>query len=292
MRDCLLQTDMPDLKLFRRGKVRDVYDLDDSLLIVTTDRVSAFDCVLPNGLPGKGKLLTAISLFWFEFIGKHFPHHLISANVEEYPEYLQKYKNQLEGRSMLVKKARLLEVECIVRGYITGSGWKEYCRDGSVCNIPLPEGLQKSQKLEAPLFTPSTKADVGHDENISFEESAKIVGLDKAEKIKEASLFIYQEAAKYALSRGIILCDTKFEFGEYEGEIILIDEVLTPDSSRFWDKEKYVIGQENDSFDKQIVRNYLDSLDWNKTDPAPPLSEDTVQKTLDRYEEIIDRLMS
>ncbi|OED35679.1 phosphoribosylaminoimidazolesuccinocarboxamide synthase [PVC group bacterium (ex Bugula neritina AB1)] len=283
---------MPDLKLFRRGKVRDVYDLDDSLLIVTTDRVSAFDCVLPNGLPGKGKLLTAISLFWFEFIGKHFPHHLISANVEEYPEYLQKYKNQLEGRSMLVKKARLLEVECIVRGYITGSGWKEYCRDGSVCNIPLPEGLQKSQKLEAPLFTPSTKADVGHDENISFEESAKIVGLDKAEKIKEASLFIYQEAAKYALSRGIILCDTKFEFGEYEGEIILIDEVLTPDSSRFWDKEKYVIGQENDSFDKQIVRNYLDSLDWNKTDPAPPLSEDTVQKTLDRYEEIIDRLMS
>ncbi len=287
---CVTETHIPELKLFHRGKVRDVYDMDDSLLIVATDRISAFDVVLPNGLPGKGKVLTDSSLFWFNLLEGDCPHHLISNNVDEYPDFLQAYRDQLEGRSMWVKKAKLLEIECIVRGYITGSGWKEYMRDGSVCGIVLPEGLQKSQKLEVPLFTPSTKAMERHDENISFERVVDIVGRELAEELKQKSLMIYQKASNYARERGIILCDTKFEFGLCDDQVILIDEVLTPDSSRFWDVDKYVVGEDNKSFDKQIIRDYLETLDWDKTPPGPELPSKIMAKTMQGYQEIVDRL--
>jgi phosphoribosylaminoimidazole-succinocarboxamide synthase len=286
----LMQTDMPDLTLMHRGKVRDVYDLGKTLLIVATDRISAFDCVLPNGLPGKGKVLTEISLFWFGFLESDSSHHLISANVSEYPKILHKYRDQLEGRSMWVKKAKLIPIECIVRGYITGSGWKEYFANGSVCGIVLPEGLQKSQRLEAPLFTPSTKAIEGHDENISFECAIETVGEEVARDLKKRSLSIYQKATNYANERGIILCDTKFEFGYVDGEITLIDEVLTPDSSRFWEVGKYQVGIDNESFDKQIVRDYLEGLDWDKRSPAPELPAYIMDKAMARYREIVHRL--
>lgn len=289
---CLLQTNMPDIKLFHRGKVRDVYDLDDSLLIVATDRISAFDVVLPSGLPGKGKILTEISLFWFDFFKDMVPHHLISANVDEYPAQLKPYRSQLEGRSMWVKKAKLIEIECIVRGYLTGSGWKDYLRTGAVCGIALPSGLQKSQQLETPLFTPSTKAMEGHDENISFEQACETVGADVALKLKELSLEVYGKATEFARKKGIILCDTKFEFGYVGDQITLIDEILTPDSSRFWDAKTYGVGIDNDSFDKQIVRDYLETLDWDKTAPGPELPADIVSKAVARYREIVDRLQA
>ncbi len=279
----LLQSSLPGIKLFKRGKVRDVYDLGEDLLIVATDRISAFDCVIPTGIPDKGKILTAISLFWFDYLSDVIENHLIEIDVNKYPKKLQKYKGQLEGRSMIVKKAELIPVECIARGYITGSGWKDYKKTGGICGIKLPAGLKELDKFNLPIFTPSTKAHEGHDENVSYDYIVKEVGGQTAEFLKEKSLEIYKKAHDYALSKGIILCDTKFEFGKFNNKIILIDEVLTPDSSRFWDKNYK-------SFDKQFVRDYLNTLTWDKTPPAPELPEEIVKATRERYLEALFRL--
>lgn len=288
--DVLLATDFKDLKLYRRGKVRDVYDLGDKLLIVSTDRISCFDVVLPCGIPHKGEVLTSLSLFWFGLIKDIIPHHLITADINDYPEELQKYKNELPGRSMLVKKTKPLPVECIVRGYLSGSGWKEYKDKQSVCGVKLPAGLLESDKLPEVIFTPSTKAEAGHDININQKHVGDLLGDDTADKIKKASIAVYQKASQYALGRGIIIADTKFEFGIYEGKIIMIDEVLTPDSSRFWPKEQYRPGKPQPSFDKQFVRDYLEGLDWDKNPPAPGLPEDIVAKTTQKYLEAYERL--
>ena len=286
----LLKTDIDCAKLINRGKVRDVYELGDSILFVATDRISAFDFVMPNGIPEKGKILTQISLFWFELMD-WMPNHLISGNFADFPEELQKYKKDLDGRSIIVKKAAPLPIECIVRGYIIGSGWKDYQKTGEICGIKLRENYKQAAKLDIPLFTPSTKAEQGlHDENISFEETVKVIGKEKAEKIKELSLKIYSTAADYAKEKGIILADTKFEFGEYNGDIILIDEVLTPDSSRFWPADKYDVGCSPPSLDKQFVRDYLESCGWDKTDPAPELPKDIVTKTSEKYKEAYKEL--
>ncbi len=285
MNDILLSTDLPDVELYTRGKVRDVYNLGENLLIVATDRISAFDCVMPNGIPGKGKILTEMSLFWFDLIRDIVPNHLISASVDEYPEGLRKYRDQLEGRSMLVKKAERIDVECIVRGYISGSGWKDYQNSGAICGITLPAGLKESDRLPETIFTPSTKAEVGHDENVSFEHIVGMIGSDLAEKIRGLSIAVYEEARGYADSHGIIIADTKFEFGIIDGNVSLIDEILSPDSSRFWPKSEYEPGRPQSSFDKQFVRDYLSSLDWDKTPPAPPLPDDIVEKTLAKYRE-------
>ncbi|MDD5561475.1 MAG: phosphoribosylaminoimidazolesuccinocarboxamide synthase [Candidatus Omnitrophica bacterium] len=281
--DLILKTDFTDIKLFRRGKVRDVYDLGDKLLIVSTDRISCFDVVLPCGIPYKGKVLTDISLFWFDFIKDIIRHHLITADVEEYPPELKKYENILTGRSMLVLKTKPLPVECVVRGYLSGSGWKEYKGGQSVCGIRLPPGLKESDKLPEVLFTPSTKADAGHDENVNQRYVEGLLGKDTAEFLKKTSIEIYRKARDYALSKGIIIADTKFEFGIYNGKIIIIDEVLTPDSSRFWPLEDYQAGRPQPSFDKQFVRDYLETLDWDKTPPAPALPDEIIVRTTEKY---------
>ena len=281
-------TTITEVPLFHKGKVRDMYDLGDSFLMVASDRLSAFDVVLPTPIPGKGKILNQLSLFWFKLLD--MPNHLITANVDEYPEVLKKHADYLRGRSMIVKKAHRHSVECIVRGYIVGSGWKDYQKTGKICGHQLPPNLQLCQKLEQALYTPSTKPDVGHDENISYEETFDIVGENVAKTLKNLSLDIYTKARDYAASKGIILADTKFEFGEIEGKTILIDEVLTPDSSRYWPADKYEIGKNQESFDKQYIRDWLETLDWDKTDPGPEIPPEIVKKTLEKYIEILVRL--
>ena len=276
-------TSIKDVDLFKRGKVRDVYDLKDKLLVVSTDRISCFDVVLPTSIPHKGEILTRLSLFWFEFTKDITPNHFISGKIEDYPRELQKYRNILEGRSMLVKKARSIPVECVVRGYLSGSGWKEYRDTQSVCGIKLPKGLRESDKLPEPIFTPATKEDVGHDINVSQEFVEKELGKDITGRLKETSLALYEKASRYAESKGIIIADTKFELGVYENKVILIDEVLTPDSSRFWPKDKYKSGGPQPSFDKQFVRDYLETLTWDKTPPAPELPREIVEKTSEKY---------
>ncbi len=279
----LLETEIPEFKLINRGKVRDVYDLGDSLLFVASDRISAFDVVMPNGVPGKGKVLTQISLFWFDLMKDWLPNHLISADVTTRPE-LVKYAGDLQGRSMIVRKAKVMPVECIVRGYLIGSGWKDYKNTGYVSGIKLRDGYRQADKLDEPLFTPSTKAEIGeHDEAISYEQVKEIVGDERAQTLRDLSLKIYTTARDYAESRGIILADTKFEFGEIDGRIILVDEVLTPDSSRFWPKDQYQVGTSPVSLDKQYLRDYLETLDWNKTAPGPVLPAEVVSKTSEKY---------
>ena len=279
----LLELDIPRLNKVKSGKVREVFDMGEHFLFVASDRISAFDVILPNGIPRKGEVLTQISHFWFDHFADHVPNHRVN---DALPEDLA----HLESRSMVVKKAKPLAIECIVRGYITGSGWKEYTKKGTVCEIPLPEGLLESAELGWPLFTPSTKADEGHDENISFEKAVEIVGQETAEKVRDLSLKIYTEARNYARERGIIIADTKFEFGELDGEVILIDEVLTPDSSRFWPLDEYEPGRGQFSFDKQYVRDYLETLDWDKTPPGPTLPEEIVERSQSRYLEAYERL--
>jgi phosphoribosylaminoimidazole-succinocarboxamide synthase len=289
----VLKTEMPDaVTPPRRGKVRDIYDLGEYILLVVTDRVSAFDVVLPNGIPDKGKMLTEISLYWFSLMENIVENHIVSTSVEDFPVELHRYREMLEGRSLLVKKADVLPVECIVRGYLSGSGWKSYRQDGTLCGIKLPEGMLESDKFETPLFTPSTKAQEGHDINISYKEMQGIVGEKTAEKLKRYSLQIYEKAARTAEEKGIIIADTKMEFGITDGRIILIDELLTPDSSRFWSMKDYGAGRSQDSFDKQIVRDYLLTLDWDQTPPGPELPGDIVDKTAARYREILGILTS
>ncbi len=278
------RTDFEGLTLFRRGKVRDVYDLGDALLIVATDRLSAFDVVLPDPIPMKGTVLTMISKFWFDRTGHIIPNHVISTNVDEYPAACAPYAAELKGRSMLVKKTQPLAIECVVRGYLTGSGLKEYRKTQSVCGIALPDGLVDGSMLPEPLFTPSTKAEEGHDENIDFETAAGIVGRETAEKASAMSIALYSFARDFARERGIIIADTKFEFGiDENGELILIDEALTPDSSRFWPMEGYEPGHAQPSFDKQYVRDYLESVNWNKTPPAPTLPSEVIARTTEKY---------
>ncbi|MBM3245779.1 MAG: phosphoribosylaminoimidazolesuccinocarboxamide synthase [Candidatus Omnitrophica bacterium] len=286
----LLNTDFKGLKLYKRGKVRDVYDLGSQLLIISTDRISCFDVVLPCGIPYKGKVLTGLSCFWFSFIKDIIPHHLITADINQYPAQLKKYKEQLAGRSMLVAKTRPLAVECVVRGYLSGSGWKEYQKEQSICGIKLPPGLRESDKLDRPIFTPSTKEDKGHDINIDQKGAENLVGKDNADKIKKTSIMLYEKARDYALTRGIIIADTKFEFGVDNDKIILIDEALTPDSSRFWPQDQYQPGRPQPSFDKQFVRDYLESLNWDKQPPAPGLPEEIVEKTTQKYLEAYKKL--
>jgi len=286
----LLKTDFKDLKLFRRGKVRDVYDLGDKLLIVSSDRISCFDVVLPNGIPDKGRVLTSISVFWFDLIKEIIPHHLITADVDKYPDELKKYKSEIEGRSMLVLKTKPLPVECVVRGYLSGSGWKEYKEKQSVCGISLAAGLKESDKLSEVIFTPSTKADIGHDQNVNQKYIEDLVGVDTATRLRKISIEVYKRASDCALKKGIIIADTKFEFGIHNDKMIIIDEVLTPDSSRFWPLDEYKPGGPCPSFDKQFVRDYLETLDWNKTPPAPTLPEEIIHKTSEKYRDAYHKL--
>jgi len=286
----LLETSLPGQKPWRKGKVRDVYDLGDRLLVVATDRLSAFDVVLPTGIPGKGILLTQMSLFWFRLLADVVPHHVLTADVDEYPVELRAFREQLEGRSMIVVKTDVLPVECVVRGYLVGSGWKDYKATGSVCGIALPAGLRESDPIEPPIFTPATKAETGHDENIPFETMAATVGEERAVEARRVSLEIYSRARAYAEARGIILADTKFEFGVRDGRLVWIDEALTPDSSRFWPKDGYAPGRSQPSFDKQFVRDYLETLRWDKQPPGPELPPDVVDRTLEKYVEAFDRL--
>lgn len=286
MANIIRETNFATLGTPRKGKVRDIYDLDGSLLIVATDRLSAFDVVLPTGIEDKGKVLNRLSLFWFEQVKDMIPNHIIETDVERYPEKLKRYSEDLRDRSMLVKKAKVLPVECVVRGYLAGSGWAEYQKSGTVCGIGLPPGLKESSKLERPIFTPSTKAEEGHDLNISFEEAVRIIGDDYARRLRDSSIAIYEKARDLAEKRGIIVADTKFEFGVIEGNVVLIDEVLTPDSSRFWSIKDYAPGKSQDSYDKQIVRDYLNTLDWGKTYPGPELPHEIAKKTSERYKEI------
>jgi phosphoribosylaminoimidazole-succinocarboxamide synthase len=284
MSNPVVYTNILDVPLLHRGKVRDIYDLGDSLLIVATDRISAFDVVLPTPIPDKGKILTKLTLFWLNFLKDIVENHLITANIDEYPEVLKKHREVLEGRSMIVKKAKVFPVECIVRGYITGSAMKEYLNTGMVCGIPLPPGLKEADKLPEPIFTPSTKAELGsHDVNIPFEEMIKIVGKETAEVLKELSLKLYKTASSYAEERGIIIADTKFEFGLHDGKIILVDEVLTPDSSRFWPKESYEPGKPQVSFDKQYIRDWLKNTGWKEGTPPPEIPTEVVEKTREKY---------
>jgi len=279
----LTQTDFLNLPLYAQGKVRDIYQVGDDLLFVASDRISAFDYILASPIPDKGKVLTQLSLFWFDFLRDVVSNHVVTADVNRYPESLQSYATQLRGRSMIVRRAKMFPVECVVRGYISGSGWKEYKEKQSICGIALPAGLRESEKLPEPIFTPATKSVSGHDENISFGEMGRLVDSEKAKRLRETSLRIYRKASEYALTRGIIIADTKFEFGEIEGEIVLADEVLTPDSSRFWPAESYRPGGAQLSFDKQFVRDYLESIRWNKQPPAPALPPDIVHKTREKY---------
>ena len=283
MSPVLTQSELLKLPLYAQGKVRDVYELGDHLLFVASDRISAFDYILATAIPDKGKVLTQLSLFWFEFLRDIVANHVITADTHKYPESLHPYADRLRGRSMIVRRAKMFPVECVVRGYISGSGWKEYREKQSICGIPLPAGLRESEKLPEPIFTPATKSLSGHDENISFAEMTKLVAPEKAARLRDVSLRIYRKASEYALTRGIIIADTKFEFGEIDGEIVLADEVLTPDSSRFWPAETYRPGGAQLSFDKQFVRDYLESIRWNKQPPAPALPSDIVHKTREKY---------
>lgn len=284
MEQTVFETDFPKLNLLKRGKVRDMYDLGETFLMVATDRISAFDVIMPDPVPEKGKILTQISLFWFDVMKPVISNHIISSNVDDYPEICKPYAEMLRDRSMLVKKAKPLPVECVVRGYISGSGWKSYQESGIVCGIKLPDGLQESEKLPEPVFTPSTKEDVGvHDVNIDFEEAVKIIGRSLAKKVKEISLSIYKKGAELADKKGIIIADTKFEFGIFENNVILIDELLTPDSSRFWPKKSYSPGQSQKSYDKQYLRDYLISINWDKLPPAPFLPKEVVKNTREKY---------
>jgi phosphoribosylaminoimidazole-succinocarboxamide synthase len=287
----LIKSDFSELGLVKRGKVRDVYEVDGNLLIVASDRMSAFDVVMDDPIPDKGRILTAISIFWFEKLRPVVENHIISTNPEEYPEKCRRYRDELKGRSMLVKKAIPLPVECIVRGYVSGSGWLEYQAKGSICGIALPKGLQESGRLPEPIFTPSTKAEGGeHDENISFKSVINILGIDTAEEIRDLSLRIYEFGRKLAYEKGIIIADTKFEFGFENGRLILIDELLTPDSSRFWPMDSYNPGGPQNSFDKQYLRDYLNGLDWSKKPPPPRLSSEIIERTRDRYIEALKRI--
>ena len=283
----LMKTELAGLKLHGRGKVRDIYDVGEHLLIVATDRLSAFDVVLPTPIPNKGKVLTQMSAFWFDHF-KHFvPNHVVSTKVDEYAKELRQFREQLEGRSMLVKKAKVFPIECVVRGFLTGSGLKDYNRTGQVCGIALPPGLRDSDRLPRPIFTPATKAETGHDENISEEQAAKIIGQDNIRKLKDLTLSIYSRALDFAAKRGIIICDTKFEFGAIDGEIRIVDEMLTPDSSRFWPADQYSPGKPQPSFDKQFVRDYLERINWNKQPPGPALPDDIVRATSAKYVEAL-----
>jgi len=292
MERIIIETEMPDIGKPRRGKVRDIYDLGEHLLLVVSDRISAFDVILPNGIPGKGKILTQISRYWFKEMEDIIKNHIIAVEVKDFPAALQKYSDMLEGRSMLVRKAQPMPVECIVRGYLSGSGWQEYKNTGSVCGIKLKAGLLESARLDEPVFTPSTKAEEGHDVNISFDEMRNIIGSETAERLRDLSIRIYSKARDMAEKKKIIIADTKFEFGMHDGEIILIDELLTPDSSRFWSMENYAPGRGQDSYDKQIVRDYLLTLDWDKTYPGPVLPDYIVEKAARRYTEIFEILSS
>jgi phosphoribosylaminoimidazole-succinocarboxamide synthase len=287
MEKVILRTQFSDVELLRRGKVRDIYDLGDYLLLVATDRISAFDVVLPSGIPGKGRVLTRISVYWFRQMADIVQNHLMSANTGDFPSELRKYAEELEGRSMLVKKTKTIPVECVVRGYLSGSAWKEYRQNALVCGISLPEGLTESSKLPEPIFTPSTKEEEGHDINISFKEAENIVGKELAAMLRNTSLSVYSKAAEMAEQKGIIIADTKFEFGLLDNSLILIDELLTPDSSRFWSSKDYVPGKNQDSYDKQIVRDYLLTLNWDKTYPGPELPPAIIEKTAGRYKEIL-----
>lgn len=286
----ILQLDLPGIKKVRSGKVREVYDLGDSFLLVASDRISAFDVIMPNGIPRKGEVLTQISHFWFEKFSSLVPNHLLAKASDPLPKNLQPFAAQLDKRSMIVKKAKPLAIECIVRGYLSGSGLKEYKKSQTVCGIKLPAGLVDSSELPEPIFTPSTKAEQGHDENINFEQACSIVGKDLATQARDLSLMIYKAGRDYARQRGIIIADTKFEFGLFDGKLILIDEVLTPDSSRFWPADQYAPGKGQPSFDKQFVRDYLETLTWDKTPPGPKLPEDVVAKTSAKYLEAYERL--
>ncbi len=290
MENTVYQTEIKGFPLLKRGKVRDIYDLGDSLLIVATDRISAFDVVLPTPIPEKGKILTLMTLFWLDFLKDIVENHLITADTKDYPDELKPYEDLLSQRSMIVKKAEVIPVECIVRGYITGSAMKEYKKTGKVCGIKLPEGLKEADKLPEPIFTPSTKAEEGHDINITFEEMVKLVGKETAETLKEISLKLYTKAGDYAESKGIIIADTKFEFGIADGKIILVDEVLTPDSSRFWPKDEYEPGRPQKSFDKQFIRDWLKSVSWKDGTPPPPIPPEIVSKTREKYLEALYRL--
>jgi phosphoribosylaminoimidazole-succinocarboxamide synthase len=286
----LLKLELPGIRKIKSGKVREIFDLGDSLLLVATDRISAFDCIMPNGIPRKGEVLTQISYFWFGQTAAFQPNHLLSGPDDPLPPVLQPFWVELSRRSMIVKKAQPLAIECVVRGYLSGSAWKEYRSMHTVCGMKLPPGLKESVELPEPIFTPATKAETGHDENISFEKAAKIVGDDIAEQARAASLKIYEVAREYARKRGIIIADTKFEFGLLDGKLVLIDEVLTPDSSRFWPADQYLPGRSQASFDKQFVRDYLERLEWNKMPPAPALPPDVVAKTQAKYLEAYERL--
>jgi len=282
----LRETTLPGVKLHSRGKVRDVYEVsEDQLLLVATDRLSAFDVVMSEGIPDKGRVLTQLSVFWFNLFRDVVPSHFLTADVNEYPAGLRRFADQLQGRSMLVKKAQPFPVECVARGYLAGSGWKEYRTTGSVCGIKLPAGLTESARLDQPIFTPATKAQSGHDENISWERTVESVGKQAAEQLRDKTLLLYAKAREYAAQRGILIADTKFEWGRHGDEIILIDEALTPDSSRFWPKEGYQAGRSQPSFDKQFVRDYLESLKWNKQPPPPPLPSTVVERTSEKYRE-------
>jgi phosphoribosylaminoimidazole-succinocarboxamide synthase len=283
MQEAMLQSDLPFP--VRRGKVRDVYDLGETLLIVATDRISAFDCIMPNGIPDKGRILTALSLFWFEMFPQ-VPNHLIATDLADYPAVLKPFAQQIEGRSMLVKKAKVVPIECVARGYLAGSGWKEYQQSQRICGVMLPPGLKQCDQLPDPIFTPATKEESGHDINISFAETVKRIGAPLAQDLSERTLWLYQNAADYARTRGVIIADTKFEFGELpDGKLILVDEILTPDSSRFWPADEYQPGQDQPSFDKQFVRNWLETQPWDKTPPAPALPPDVVEGTRNRDHE-------
>ncbi len=287
----ILQTNFSDLKFLKRGKVRDLYEVGDYLLIVSTDRISAFDVIMNQGIPYKGIILTKISEFWFKFVEDIIPNHLITTNVDEFPSECKPYAEDLRGRSMLVKKTEVIPIESVVRGYITGSGMADYKATGSICGIKLPEGLVESEKLSEPIFTPATKEELGaHDQNISEEEAKKLVGSDVIEFMKSKTIAIYKKAYEYALKKGIIIADTKMEFGKHNGEIILIDELLTPDSSRFWPADKYQKGKVQESFDKQFLRNYLISINFNRQPPAPDLPEDIITKTSEKYLEALEKL--
>jgi len=287
MNKVVLKTEFPDVTLLKRGKVRDIYDLGEYLLLVATDRISAFDVVLPNGIPEKGKVLTQVSIFWFKQMEDIIPNHVVATRIKDFPKTLHKYSEILEGRSMFVKRTDTIPVECVVRGYLSGSGWAEYKTGGTICGIKLHEGLVKSSRLDKPLFTPSTKSETGHDSNISFEGVISLVGQELAERLKDVSLKIYSKARQIAEKRGIIIADTKFEFGLVNGNLVLIDELLTPDSSRFWSIKDYTPGKNQEGFDKQIVRDYLLTLDWNKTYPGPELPGEIIEKTAARYKEIL-----
>lgn len=290
MTDVLIKPELAGLKHVSRGKVREMYDLGETLLIVTTDRISAFDVVLPDGIPHKGRVLNMLSVFWFDLLKDVSPTHFLTADVDEMPAEVRQHKAVLQGRSMLVKKCRPFPVECVVRGYLAGSGWKDYQKTGAVCGVKLPAGLQQAAKLPEPIFTPATKAESGHDENIDFAQMSKVVGERTATELRDRTLAIYRKASVHAESKGLILCDTKFEFGDSDGKILLIDEVLTPDSSRFWPRDGYQVGISPPSYDKQFVRDWLETTKWDKTPPAPRLPEEVAHRTSEKYLEAYKRL--